>query len=262
MLKNSDFFALNPVFTFRDYKENFKESALSTLRTQIRNYLESGRIGAVGGGVYFTIPPNSDPNQYAPDRFLVASKLRGDAVIGYHSAFELLGYATQVFNTVYYVTSVPKRQKSHKGISYQSVHAQKALKGRSEFGTEKVVRSGVKISVANKERAFVDCLDSPEYSGGFEEFSKCVEALPFLNLDSVLEYLQLLLKRNLFAKAGYVLEKYRNKFFFNQNWEHRFLSERLKFPSIAYLTSRREAGRLVKKWNLIVPEKYLLQEVQ
>jgi predicted transcriptional regulator of viral defense system len=137
---------------------------------------------------------------------------------------------------------------------------QKALKGRFEFGTEKVVRSGVKISVANKERAFADCLDSPEYSGGFEELSKCVEALPFLNLDSVLEYLLLLSKRNLFAKAGYILEKYSNKFFFNKNWEQRFLSERLKSSSIAYLAGRGETGRLVKKWNLIVPEKYYQQE--
>ncbi|PIZ18192.1 hypothetical protein COY52_00700 [Candidatus Desantisbacteria bacterium CG_4_10_14_0_8_um_filter_48_22] len=262
MFKNSDFFALNPVFTFKDYKENFKENALSTLRTQIWNYLKNGRIGAVGGGVYFTIPPGSNMNSYTPDRFLVASKLRGDAVVGYHSAFELLGYATQVFNTVYYITSAPKRQKSHKGITYQSVRARKALKGRPEFGAEKVVRSNVKISAANKERAFADCLDRPEYSGGFEEFFKCVEALPFLDLDFVFEYLLLLSKRNLFAKAGFVLEKYKNKFFFTEDWEQKFLSERSKSPSIAYLASRREAGRLIKKWNLIIPEKYLRQEAR
>ncbi|PIU51759.1 hypothetical protein COS91_02755 [Candidatus Desantisbacteria bacterium CG07_land_8_20_14_0_80_39_15] len=250
----------SPVFTSKEYQDEFKEiNTKSTVRTKIGRLLKKGRMGTMGGGIYFVIPQGYDVKSYTPDKFLAASKMREDAVIGYHSAFELLGYATQVFNTVYYITSLQKQMKSFRGVTYLSVSVQRPLQGRASFGIEKIARDKVKVAVTNKERTLIDCLDRLEYSGGFEELCHCAEALPYLDLDFVFEYLSVLSKKSLFAKAGYLLEKYKDKFFFDEKWVKRFISERFKSPSIAYLGSRSDDNKLIARWNLMVPKKYLVE---
>ena len=66
--------------------------------THTRNSLlayhrKQGRIVHVRRGLYATVPRGMDPETASIDPYLVAAKMTGDAVLGYHTALEFHGRA-------------------------------------------------------------------------------------------------------------------------------------------------------------------------
>jgi predicted transcriptional regulator of viral defense system len=112
---------------------------------------------------------------------LVASKLSPDSVLSYHTAFEILGFANQVFTTTYYSSLRYKRPFSYQGIRYVCVRLPNSLKSNPFFGVVGVERMGMFVRVTSAERTLAECLDRPEYCGGFEEAIRCISSLPFVD---------------------------------------------------------------------------------
>ena len=142
-------------------------------------------------------------------------------------------------------------------MSFKAVRVPLALveKNQVDFGTERADRFGQVIKLTGKERTLVDCLERPEYCGGFEEVYRCAEKLPFLNFDVLAEYLRLQDRRILFAKVGFFLEQHREAFFVEEDFLNDLERQVPRQP--LYLEGRRKKGRLDKRWNLIVPGKVL-----
>ena len=247
-----------PVFTLDELKAFFGEKAggRGTYNLLLHNRM-MGRVGVVKQGVYYRVRANETPDTASVDAYLVASRLAPDAVVGYHTAFELLGARHSVFYRMYYLTQSPRRQFNFRDLSFQAVRVPLALirKNQENCGTERTERLGQMLKLTGKERTLVDCLEHPEYGGGLEEVYRCAEKLPFLNFDVLTEYLRLRSKRVLFAKVGFFLEQHREAFFVEQDFLN-YLEQKVPKQPL-YLEGRSKKGHLVKRWNLIVPEKVL-----
>ena len=247
-----------PVFALDELKSFFGEKVRGrgAYNLLLHNRM-MGRIGIVKQGVYYRVRANETPDTASVDSYLVASRLAPDAVLGFHSAFELLGVGHSMFYRIYYLTRSPRRQFNFRNVSFQAVRIPCSLvdKKRGDFGTERTERLGQMVKFTGKERTLVDCLEHPEYCGGFEEVYRCSEKLPFLNFDVLAEYIRLRSKRILFAKVGFFLEQHREAFFVEEDFLNYLERQVPKQP--LYLEGRSKKGRLMKKWNLIVPEKVL-----
>lgn len=91
-----DFFAAHPVFTrdqFVRFLAHRGAPSPETANVHLKRYLASGRIGRVKRGVYLAVAPGKTADRTALDFPLVASRLAPDAVLAYHTALEVHGYA-------------------------------------------------------------------------------------------------------------------------------------------------------------------------
>jgi len=252
------FFQSHPVFTLSQFRRLVGGKATaSTTQTRVKYYLARGRLKLVEKGVYAVLPPGVDPEKLTPDRFLVAAALRDDAVFAYHSALELLGYAHSIYRDTFYLTSRRRKDLVLDGGRVRAFLHPKPLrkKGEEDYGVEVRERLGVKIKVTGPERTLVDCLAAPRYAGGLEEVFQSARGMPVLDLDRLLGYLERLGEHRLFSVLGFFLEREAERLFVPPEFLDRLKAERPHSPT--YLDREKRGGRLEKRWNLIVPERWV-----
>ena len=250
------FLLSHPVFSWSDWKREMGNGrSEKTLRNLLSYYLKRGKLKKVDR-VYCVVPPLTEPSTFVPDRFLVASKLLPDSVLSYHTAFEILGFANQVFTITYYSSLRYKRPFSHQGIRYVCVKLPLSLKLDPFFGVVKVERMGMFVRVTSAERTLAECLDRPKYCGGFEEVVRCVSSLPFIDEDLLKAYLKLRGKRVLFAKVGWVLERLRDRLFVTEGFLQ-WLKEMSPKHPVSVCRGFKGEKVFVKGWNLVVPLPWL-----
>lgn len=252
------FFEKHPVFTINELREYLGHKiGERKIYDVLYYYQKKHHIGQIKKGLYFNIRPGSNVEQTSPDPFLIASKLSDDAVIAFHSALDLLGFGHSLFNTYYYFSNLFHSKFSFRGNNFCSVINPRKLQHKSQqfFGTVKAERMGLKITVTGKERTLVDCLERPQYCGGFEEMYRSLEKIPYLQIDILLEYLELREQKKLSAITGFFLDQHRNDFLIEDSLLQQL--ERNIPAKPVYWNRSRKGGIYVKRWNLIVPQKLI-----
>jgi predicted transcriptional regulator of viral defense system len=106
------------------------------------------------------------------------------------------------------------------------------------------------VRATNPERTLVDCVRVPANAGGVEELSRAVDMLPLLDADEVLRWTDYYHEATLAARLGYLLEL--SGLHGPETRLMQALLERRPSHRV-YLTERRSGGRLMPRWNLIVP---------
>jgi predicted transcriptional regulator of viral defense system len=110
--------------------------------------------------------------------------------------------------------------------------------------------------VTSLERTLVDVLDRPDLSGSWEEIWRSLESVEFYDLDNVVAYVRLLGNATTAAKVGFFLAEHREPLMVEDR--HLKSLEELRPLRPHYLDrSKREPGRLVLEWNLVVSEEVL-----
>lgn len=259
------FFATHPVFTVEEFERHLGESehaALYTRKRLLGYHRSQGRLLSIRPGLYAVVPPGSKAETFPVDSVLIAALLRPDALLGYHSAFAFHGVAHSLREDQIVVTRRPlSRPFRFHGITYRTVEPPHELvkAEQEEIGVERQERQNVPVKVCRLERALVDCLDRPRLGGGWEEVWRTCEAISYLDLDLVVHYALLLKNATTAATVGYFLELQRDRWMVS--WEHlnRLRAHRPQEPH--YLGRVREAGgRLLRDWNLMVPEAILRRD--
>ena len=98
----------------------------------------------------------------------------------------------------------------------------------------------------------MDVLDRPDLGGGWEEIWRSLESVEFFDLDQVVEYALLLDNATTVAKVGYFLDQHRRTLMVEDSHLGPLKRRRSKRPH--YMDRRRRnSGRFVVDWNLIVP---------
>ena len=252
-----EFFASHPVFTTQDLakyrSENGSESRW-TRKALLAHHRKQGHLVLVRRGLYAVVPSGADPEAYAVDQYLLASKMTDDAVIAYHTALELYGKAYAVFEEFFYLSRKPAQPVTFRSQRFRGVLFPKALrdKGKEEYGVKAVDRSGVDIRVTSLERTLVDVLDRPDLGGGWEEIWRSLELVEFFDLDTVVEYALMLDNATTTAKVGYFLDQHREQLMVEDAHLKPLKKRRPKQPHYMERNGRGE-GRLVSEWNLVVP---------
>jgi len=216
VLDAETFFRTHPVFTLGQFREAVGgKAAPSTTQVRVKYHLSRARLKLVEKGVYAVIPPGVEPKQFVPDRFLVATALRDDAVLAYHSALELLGYGHGAYRDTFYLTARRRKDLRLAGGRVRSLLHPKRLreKGEESYGVETRERLGVKLRVTGPERTLVDCLAAPRYAGGIDEVFQSAGGIPALDLDRLFGYLERLGQRCFYAVLGFFLEREAERLF-------------------------------------------------
>lgn len=253
------FFAQHPVFTaseFTEYLNRGEKGNVSTRDNLLAYHVNKGQLLRIKRGLYAVIPAGVTPVDFPVDPYLLASRMADDAILGYHTALDIHAKSYSVYNQFLFLTERAIRPMSFRSYRFKAVRPPGTLlkKGKLEYGTRLMERSGLELKVTGLERTLVDLLDRPEFGGGWEEIWRSLESVEFYNVDEVVEYALLLNNATTVAKVGFFLEKNDKRFFVDQK-HLKTLQERI--PKKPHYMDKRLKGRYISKWNLIVPDMIL-----
>jgi len=124
--------------------------------------------------------------------------------ISYRSALHYYGLTEQIPTTVFVQTPARKKRNLLEifGVKYQIVR----VKADKFFGCRKDWIEETPVSITDKEKTIIDCLDKPYYAGGIIEVAKSLKNSS-LDYERLTEYA---LKIDNFAvvrRRGYLCEK-------------------------------------------------------
>jgi len=192
------------------------------------------------------------------DPFLIASKATPDAIISHHSALELHGLAYSTFTQIHYLTLRPIDSFIYENQMFRSVKFPKELIkiNSTEFGLETFERQDMLVKLTGIERTVVDILDRSDLGGGWEEIWRSLDNITYLDLSKLIEYTLMLNNSTVVAKVGFFLDQRPVHFRGESKYIDELLQHIPKKPH--YMNrSRREGGKYIKKWELIVPEEII-----
>ena len=201
------------------------------------------------------MPRGADPERHPVDPYLLGTQLAPDGVVAYHAALQFHGKAYSLWNRFHYLTRGRQRRFAFADQEFVPVQAPAGVRDLPDLGGGVVERphaSGV-VRVATLERSLVDVLDAPERNGGWEEVWRSLEMVEYFDLDAVLAYTRVLGSALTAARVGFFLEQHRDVLMVGDQHLQAFRELAPRQPR--YLDPRRESGKLVKSWNLVVPKR-------
>lgn len=258
-MRSSDFFATSPVFTHDEYLTHRagRSANRRTADSLLSHYVTAGKLVGVRRGLYAVVPPGMAADTFQVDPYLLATKLAPDAVVAHHSALQFRGKTYSVSHRFTILTQSHLRPLTFQGNEFLSVQPPRALRALPDLGGEVVTESyaGGTVRLTSFERVLVDVLDAPDLGGGWEEIWRSLEMVEYFNLDSVVTYTLKLGSALTAARVGFFLEQHRETLFVEDSHLKPLHENAPHQPR--YWDRKRETGRLVMPWNLIVPERVL-----
>ena len=208
---------------------------------QIKTYLKKGYIERVRRNLYVVI--SMETEQPIANRFQIASQATQDACISHHSAFEYYGYANQVFYEVYFSTCKNVRPFSYDGLQYTPL---------PNPSTIEILDMNNGVKVTSLERTVIDSIIDMDKIAGLEEFLRCLELIPSLNEEKLLDVLESYSKKQLYQKVGYILEFYKKDLSLSKDFFLKCIS--CSSSSKTYLSQEIRDNIFHPKWLLYAPK--------
>lgn len=221
----------------------------NTCMNTLSQLVKSRHIVRVRRGLYEIVPLEHVGNEKpAADKFLLARKITSPYCLTHHSALEIHGVAnTAIYNVVTLASPNQFRSFEYEGVRYRWIRR------RHLTGIQKTIWSSAQITVTDRERTILDCIDQTELAGGFEEAFKSLSSMMNVNLDKLYDYARAQRKKIIFHKLGFFLSQEQIRDRWRVDEEHLAEIKRNLSSKIYYFLARKGFGRLVKEWNLVVP---------
>ena len=260
-MNSLDFFATHPVFTYDEFvsaRQGSGSTHRGTVTNVLRGHVSAGRILRIMRGLYASVPPAVASTEFVPDPYLLACKLAPDAVVSFHSALQYRGHVYSLWNRYQYSTCYRRHRFSFRGAEFVPV-LRSSLTDSPETdegrGCLLERHAGGVVRVATFERTLVDLLDTPRHGGGWEESWRSLEMVEFFDLDAVVRHALEAASSLTVARVGFYLEQHRESLMVEEDLLERLRGHVPANPS--YMDRQRRSGRLVKRWNLVVPHDLL-----
>jgi predicted transcriptional regulator of viral defense system len=259
-MRSADFFATHPVFTHEEYLAAYGARGDRSPRTAdslLSRHAGTGKILHVRRGLYATVPAGATPDTFQVDPFLLAAKLAPDAAIAYHAALQFRGRTYSVWHRFTVLTRSHVRPLTFQANEIRGVRPPRALDGLPDLGGGIIAEphAGGTVRVTTFERTLVDLFDAPDLGGGWEEVWRSLEMVEFFDLEAVVDHTLRRGSALTTARVGFFLEQHREELFVEERHLKALVGRAPRQPQ--YLDRKREPGRLVKPWNLVVPARVL-----
>lgn len=254
----SRFLATRAVFSLDELRAAMGQTSPSAVRSWLKFHGSRGRLTVLERGLYATVRPGDDPDAAAPDPYVAAVVLRPDGVFAYHSALTLLGAGHSDWNVVTVLSHRRRRPLILRTGRVEVLPHPAALvrKRASDLGVRQVPYLETTLRATGPERTLVDGFRQLRLVGGLEELVSSAAGFASLDLDQLDAVLRAYDLRILYAAVGWFLETYRAHFFVPDDVLARLEKRRPAAPQYVPRRARAEAdgGRLVARWNLILPQ--------
>lgn len=257
-MRSADFFAEHPVFTRQEFLRAHGKGRRRSPRTAdsiLTRQAAAGRLINIRHGLYAAVPRGASAGTFRVDPFLVASKLAPDATLAYHAALQFHGKAYSLWHRFVVISLDHVRPLEFQGNEFVVIRPPRSVRTLQDFGGGVVNEpyAGGMVRAATLERSFVDVMDRPLLGGGWEEIWRSLESIEYFDLEAVVTYALLLKSALTVARVGFFLEQHRTALFVEERHLRPLRDVAPAQPR--YLDATRTTGRLVKPWNLIVPER-------
>jgi len=216
---------------------------IGTANSLMDHYQKKGYISSIKRNLHAAI--SMETGQAVANRYFIASHITKGSYLTHHAAFEYYGCANQVYYEIYVSGGKRFAEFEYDGITYRYIAP------RINDG---VVENPNGIRVTNVERTTLDSINDFEKISGLEEVLRCLEIMPDVDENKLLDYLEQYDKQILYQKVGYILghlkkELQLSEAFFNA-------CERRVQKSIRYLYRGIEYEQNIfdKRWQLFVPQ--------
>lgn len=260
-MKPVNYFAVNPVFRFEDFASAHREGAdrkPASSMAALKQHVRAGNLLRVRRGLYVVVPRGQTPDTVTVDPCVLAGHIAPDAVVAYHSALQFHGKAHSLSRRFPFLTCTKAKPFEFRGSEFVPVPVPPPLRVLPDLGggiVEKE-RGGASVRVTTLERTLVDVLDAPRHGGGWEEIWRSLESVEFFDIDAVTDYAFRLDSSVTVAKVGFYLEQHREELMVEDRHLDR-LRERAPACPMYLERGQREPGKLLSRWNLVVPERVL-----
>jgi predicted transcriptional regulator of viral defense system len=223
-------------------------------RKYVKRLVETGKLQSIRKGLYAVLDPLEKTKKHKTDKLLIASKIRKEYYLGYHTALEYYGSAYSTFNEAYVCVKPKDRfDPFHYGrFTFEPVFTKNTI---SQI-VEKPYGPSI-IKVSSKERTFIECIDRVKYAGGWEECTKSLAQLGSINFEKLITLTFSQKKQILLRQVGYFLEHFKNTSPFYEHISHDILEKlRTRVKGSPQYLVRGETGKLDSRWRLYIPEDF------
>lgn len=197
MAKEGQVFSISQLYE----KTHIKKEVLKVILSRME---EKGSIERIERGKYLIIPLSSEKGKYTLHEFVIASYLVEPYAISYWSALHYYGLTEQIPGTVFVQTPARKKKNLMEifGVNYQIVR----MKEDKFFGIRKEWIEETSVSITDKEKTIIDCLDKPHYAGGIIEAAKALKNSS-LDYDKLRTYAIRMDNFAVIRRLGYLCER-------------------------------------------------------
>lgn len=252
------FLTTHPVFTHGQFAAAKPDDrSEQTVKGVLAYHLRAGHLVRIKRGLYATVPQGVSTDSFQPDPYLVATHLAEDAVVAYHAALQFHGRAYSILNRFNYLSANRGRLLRWRDVEFVPVQVPTALLAQPHWGggVMTALHGGATVRVTTLERTLVDVLDSPENGGGWEEVWRSLESVEFFDLDEVVHHALVRGSALTVARVGFFLEQHADSLMVSESTLDVLTDHVPRQPT--YIDRRRRPGKLVGRWNLIIPEPLL-----
>lgn len=223
-------------------------------RKYVSRLVKKSKLHRVRKGLYVVLSPLEEPEDQVGDKLLIASHVRDEYYLGFHTALEYYGCAHSYYNEAYICVRTKDRFDSFK---YKRFRFTPVFVKDVELGVEEKSYNGSVLRVSSRARTFVDCIDRVKYAGGWEECLKSLEDLGRVKFQSLVDLLHQYGKDILFRRVGYILELLKEHSPFYEHLSERVLNEiETKITDSPRYLIPGKKGTLHPRWNLFIPQDF------
>jgi predicted transcriptional regulator of viral defense system len=221
-------------------------------------------VDRISKGKYIFVPAAAGYEERFPslNPLLAGSALISPYYYSYSTANAHFGLTTQLPATVYLATTAKKPPFMWKNTRFRFV----TLAKRKFFGFAKVRVQAAEVSMAEIEKAIVDSVDKPRYSGGIEEVLRIVyRAHRRVDKSKLIDYALRMKTYTVCQRLGFMLDFLAHKGLVEHLASN--LREKL-FSGVGttpiYIGPRRIGGEYSRDWRVFntLSEQQLLSEIQ
>lgn len=203
-MKFNDYISTHQIFTKKDLLSN--SDSVYSANKQLNLAVKTNKVLRVCQGVYVS---NFDKYHDQTVNFLqIPYVLNHKSVLCYSGATKLYGIQHNRLNYIYYYADKNIKQFTFNGLVFNCIKKDKHRFSELQSCTKRI--DGVLVNVTSIEQTIVDCLDKPQYNGGFEETIRSIIEFPFINEDAIKRILNNK-STNLIAKIGWFFSLAKNR---------------------------------------------------
>lgn len=159
------------IFTTEDAYEVLGESTAT--RDALDRLVEKGWLERIERGKYLIVPLEAGPDRtWSEDAYVIAGHLVSPSMVAYWSALNYWNLTEQAPRITYVQTTARKENRNPTvlGMQFRIIR----VKAEKFFGSHVYHVGEAPVSVTDREKTIIDCLDRPELSGGVAEVAKAL----------------------------------------------------------------------------------------
>jgi predicted transcriptional regulator of viral defense system len=195
---------------------------------------------------YLIVPPEAwKTGEYTEEGIILASQIVKPYYISYWTALSFYGWTEQPSRTIFIATTKSKKTIELQGTNFKFVR----LRSNRFFGFNEQWVGNQKVSVADKEKTIVDCLDQPRYCGEIVEVVKGIwNGRQELSFEKIIEYARTMNNGAIIKRLGFLmdmLEIHKSKL-------RKEMMKNLTSGYVALDPDSKIKGTYNKEWNLSI----------